>query len=93
MYMPSKWEILELLKVHSVYGTPVYRVYWEVPTKLVGNVPWVNLSQNNQTYLSPKLNSYGDKDKKFKESELLHHVEGMSGNPVTCCGRAPPHYS
>jgi hypothetical protein len=49
------------------------RVYWEVPTKLVGNVPWVNLSRNNQTYPSPKLNSYGDKDKKiFIEIEFLH---------------------
>jgi hypothetical protein len=50
-----------------------YTVYREVPTKPVGNVPCVNLSQNNQTYLSPKLNSYGDEGKRnFKESELLH---------------------
>jgi hypothetical protein len=50
-----------------------YKVYQEVPAILVWNVPWVNLSRNNQTYLSLKLNSYRDKDKRsFKESELLH---------------------
>jgi hypothetical protein len=32
-----------------------------------------HLSRNNKTYLSFKLNSYGDKYKRnFKESELLH---------------------
>jgi hypothetical protein len=49
----------------------LYRVYQEVPAKLVGNVSWVSLGQKNQTYPSPKLNSYGDKGKKsFKESEF-----------------------
>jgi hypothetical protein len=33
----------------------------KVPARLVGHVPWVNLSRNNQTYLSPKLNSFGDR--------------------------------
>jgi hypothetical protein len=46
-------------------------VYQEVRTKLVGNVPWANLSQNDQTYPSLKLNSYGDKDKRsFKEESV-----------------------
>jgi hypothetical protein len=48
----------------------MYWVHQEFPAELVGNVHWVNLSQNNQTYLSPKLNTFRDKDK--KESELLH---------------------
>jgi hypothetical protein len=52
---------------------PLYRVCREVPAKLVRNVPWVSLSRNNQTYLSPKLKSFRDKDKRsFEESELLH---------------------
>jgi hypothetical protein len=47
-------------------------VYWEVCDRLVGNVPWVNLSPNNQTYLSQMLDSCADKDKRsFKESEFL----------------------
>jgi hypothetical protein len=51
----------------------INRMYQEVPAKLVGKVPWVNFSRNNRIYPGPKLNSYGDKDKRsFKESELSH---------------------
>jgi hypothetical protein len=71
----------------------IYRTYREVPAKLVGNAPWVNLSGKNQTYTSPKLNSYRDKDKRsYKESEFLCCVESMSGNFMTCCDEVP-HYS
>jgi hypothetical protein len=57
----------------SLFTNRLYRVYMEVPAKFVWNVPWVNLSQNNQTYLSPKLKSFRDMDKRsFKGSKLLH---------------------
>jgi hypothetical protein len=51
----------------------IYRVYQEVPAKLLGNVPWINLSQNNQTYPCLKFDTYGNKDKRsFKQSALPH---------------------
>jgi hypothetical protein len=53
--------------------TTIYRMYREVPARLVGNVPWVKSSRNNETYLRPMLNSYGDKNKRnFTERALLH---------------------
>jgi hypothetical protein len=80
--------------VEENFSSYLYRVYQEVPARLVGNVSWVSLSLNTETYPSLKLDSYRDKDKRiFKESVLLHRVESMSGNPVTCCDKAPPHYS
>jgi hypothetical protein len=40
---------------------------------LVVNVAWISLSQNNETYPSPKLNSYRDQEKKsFKGSALVY---------------------
>jgi hypothetical protein len=58
----------------------LYRVYREAPTGLVVNVSWVSLSGNNQTHPSPKLNIYGDKDKRClncvapSEREVLPNV-------------------
>lgn len=44
----------------SPLGSRLYRMYRQAPAKFVGNVPWVNLSQNNQRYPSAKFNGRED---------------------------------
>jgi hypothetical protein len=54
-------------------------VYRAFPARLVGNVPCVNLSRNNQTYLSPNLNIYGDKDKRsFRKLNCYKFINNQS---------------
>jgi hypothetical protein len=58
------------MHTHTHTHTEVYK---EVPAKLLGNAPRVDLNQNSQMHHYPKYNCYRDMDRRrFKESELLH---------------------
>ena len=52
---------LDIVAAHVI----IYRVYQEESTILLEKVPYLQIHRYNQPYLYPKLNCYGDDERKL----------------------------